>query len=124
MTLPKSERLVRNKEIAQALKSRVAVYLPLFHARVLFSAPSTHRFLVVVSKKISKRAVIRNKIKRRITAIIKPIGMLYFVDPVDIVIIVAKPAVAVFPHGDLQRALCDLMQQLAQKSSIVRKPKV
>jgi len=124
MTLPKSERLVRKKEIASVLKSRTAVYLSFFHARVLLSTPNTHRFLVVVSKKISKRAVVRNKIKRRITASIKPIGMQYFVDPVDIVIIVAKPAVAMMPHSDLQKALHDLMQQLAQKSTIVRKPKV
>lgn len=62
--LPRAYRL-RDRQLAEKIaQSGRIVETNLFRVRVRFSAPT--QFRVVVSKKIAKRAVERNKFRRRI----------------------------------------------------------
>lgn len=67
----KVSRLRKNKEIEQVFKEGKAFYTDLCGLKVKENSLFRPRFAVVVGKKVSKKAVERNLIKRRIRASIK-----------------------------------------------------
>lgn len=69
-----------------------------------------YRCAVVVSKKVSKSAVIRNRIRRRIYEIVRN-EVPKNAEPVDFVITVFSDQVAVVPHIELQQSLRKLLSQ-------------
>lgn len=67
--LPKKYRLVSKKDFARIAKKGKRSYGKLLTLVYMPSAePNTYRYGLVISKKVSKRAVVRNKIKRQISS--------------------------------------------------------
>jgi ribonuclease P protein component len=68
--LAKQNRIVHNKDIKSTINSKFRYKTKYFTviSKKIFE-PSIFKLLVIISKKISKRANIRNKIRRRIMAI-------------------------------------------------------
>ena len=69
--LKKQSRLNKNKDFAQVFQRGERLYGRYFTLRWLRNNLSYSRFGIIVSLKVDKKAVIRNKIKRRIRAIFK-----------------------------------------------------
>lgn len=69
--LPKENRLKREKDFERVFKKGKRFKGRFLFLRVLKSDLSESRFGFIVSKKISKKAVVRNKIKRRLREIIR-----------------------------------------------------
>ncbi|MEA3449834.1 MAG: ribonuclease P protein component [Patescibacteria group bacterium] len=67
----KKYRLSNKKDFDRVWQSRQSAYLKLLGVKITGNNEENNRFGVIVSTKISKKAVIRNKIKRRIRAVIK-----------------------------------------------------
>ncbi len=64
--LPKSRRLRLTRDFERVFAIRGSAHGSLFKAKVGANSLKTTRFAVVVSSKVSKRAVVRNRIRRRV----------------------------------------------------------
>lgn len=71
--LPKRSRLKKEKEIARVFKKGQASYNKIIGIKAIKTDNLKSRLAVIVGLKVSKKAVIRNKIKRRIREILRPI---------------------------------------------------
>ncbi len=79
------------------------------------SAPSnrqTYRAAVVVSKKVSKSAVVRNRIRRRLYEAIR-LQEAQMLQPTDFVVTVFGEQVASMPYDELQKTLTQLLKEAA-----------
>ena len=72
-----------------------------------------YRCAIVVSKKVSKSAVVRNRIRRRIYEQVRLHGHMV-PNNTDLVITVYSDQIATIQQQDLQRTIFDLMQQTAK----------
>lgn len=69
------------------------------------------RFSVVVSKKVYKRAVGRNRIRRRLYEVLR--DQLPIIPPAhDIVLIVTSSEVLEMPHGELRELVTGLLSEI------------
>lgn len=68
------------------------------------------RFAVVVSKRVLKSAVGRNRIRRRVYEAIRH-ELPGFCDPKDCIFVVFSPAIAKTPFSDLRRIVHELLEQ-------------
>ncbi len=66
--LPSANRLKKEKQIARARAGRRRGDRGLLVCRAAANGLGVARFCFVVSKKVSKKAVVRNKVKRRLRA--------------------------------------------------------
>lgn len=71
---------------------------------------SNSRFAVVVSKKIAKSAVVRNRIRRRIYEILRNCHS--EIDSRDYVVIVTSPDIINISHEDLKNQLLSLINKV------------
>lgn len=71
MALPKKYRLPSKSEIEKVFKKGKIINSNFLSIRSNRNNLSFSRFVVIVSLKISKKAVVRNKIKRRLSEIIR-----------------------------------------------------
>lgn len=69
--LPRAHRLTKETDFKLLAQEGQSFYSPLFTIKILKAKDADSRFGVVISAKVSKKAVVRNKIKRRITEIIR-----------------------------------------------------
>ncbi len=69
--LPKTNRITKDKEFDRAFKTGQSFYTKAFGLKEIDNDLGTSRLGVLVSTKVSKKAVIRNKIKRQIKEIIQ-----------------------------------------------------
>lgn len=69
--LAKENRLIKKKDFENLLKNGKTYYSPLFILKVIKNKLKITRFGFIISKKTTKKAVIRNKIKRRLREIIR-----------------------------------------------------
>jgi ribonuclease P protein component len=76
---------------------------------------STHRIAVIVSRKVHKSAVRRNRIRRRLYEIIRA-QEAAITDPYDIVLTVFSDTLAEVPAGTLSRSVTGLLQ----KSGVIK----
>ncbi len=67
----KEERLRKQKDIERVFAGRLSFFNPFFILRAQFNQQNMSRKTVVVSKKVAKRAVDRNGIKRYLRPLIK-----------------------------------------------------
>lgn len=74
-----------------------------------------YRAAVVVSKKVTKSAPKRNRIRRRIYELLRVEGVSY-IQGHDIVIIVFNDKLATMPQEELSKALIDLLSQIRRTS--------
>ena len=79
------------------------------------SRNSSYRASVVVSKKITKSAPKRNRIRRRIYEIIRLQSPDYLKNH-DVVIIVLNDSVATMEHSELEQIIVGYLQQIQQHS--------
>lgn len=75
-----------------------------------------YRAAVVVSRKVSKQAVVRNRIRRRVYEVIRTHQTLIN-EPLDIVITVYSPVLALMPHDELEGLLVRQLQQMLPSQS-------
>ena len=69
--LSKKNRITKTKEIDQEIKKGKSSFDDLLGVKCLAAEDKINRFVIVVSAKVSKKAVERNKIKRRLSEIIR-----------------------------------------------------
>jgi len=85
------------------------------HDLVFYFAPSRMdypQFGFVVSKKVSKSAVVRNTLRRRVSAIVEENFQL-FSTPIKAVVLIKKDFSPIKPQ-DLQKQLLELLKKAAQ----------
>jgi ribonuclease P protein component len=63
-------RLTKDKEISLVFKTGKSCYLNNIGVKAIFTERDFSRFGFLISKKVSKRAVVRNKLKRQIKAVV------------------------------------------------------
>ncbi|PIR13542.1 ribonuclease P protein component [Candidatus Falkowbacteria bacterium CG11_big_fil_rev_8_21_14_0_20_39_10] len=68
-------RLTKDKEFENVFKNGRSSYDKIIGLKITKNGLDYSRFGVLVSNKISKKAVARNKIKRRVRAVIEKIGL-------------------------------------------------
>jgi len=71
MALPKKFRLKKRKEFDKVKQQGQKVHSPLFVVSYVNNESDGPKFGFVVSKKIDKKAVVRNKIRRRLSEAIR-----------------------------------------------------
>jgi len=71
---------------------------------------SHSRFAVVVSKKVLKSAVGRNRIRRRVYEIIR-LELPYLKNDQDVAIIIFSAEVLLMPHNDLKQVIKNILSQ-------------
>ena len=71
-----------------------------------------YRLAVVVSKKVSKSAVVRNRIRRRLYEVVRLLAA-EFVGPYDLTLLVYDVALAEAPTEKLQAEVAKLLQKAA-----------
>lgn len=84
--LPSQNRLKKKKDFQKVFKKGKGLRENLITLKWVNNNLETSRFGIVISKKISKKAVLRNKIRRRLREEIKKI-LPHFKKGIDIVII-------------------------------------
>jgi len=110
--LPRYNRLAKKKEIDLVFKKGRSSYNKSLGVKCLINNNLTYnRFAVVVSNKVSKKAVIRNKIKRRIREIIKK-ELIKMVVGRDLIII-TLPVIAEKNFTEIQQELCGIFARLS-----------
>lgn len=82
---------------------------------------SSYRTAVVVSRKVSKSAVVRNRIRRRIYEVVRILSS-NFIEPCDLLVLVYDEKIAAVPHQTLLAEVRELMRK-AKLASSVRTPK-
>jgi len=89
--LAKSNRLTRSQDFKNVFDHGQSGYNQILGLKAVKNNLTTSRFGIIISTKISKAAVIRNQIKRRIREIVK-VELKKFNNSYDIVII-ARPGI-------------------------------
>ncbi len=112
---PRPERLKTSRDIITVLRtgsrrssSRVAVSV-LPHRR---SQEVPHRIAVIVDKKLSKKAVVRNLVRRRIRAILHDASLPQGYD----IIVRTNPQAATATYSELCTEITGLLSSLARRS--------
>lgn len=108
--LSHKNRFHGRRSLGFVFRSGVSVRSPHFLLRVHRASNRTEsRAAVVVSKKVSKRAVVRNRIRRRIYETVRLNWQEQLREPHDIAFTVMSPEVALMPQASLETELSDLM---------------
>ncbi len=71
MALPKKFNLSDKSEINKVFREGKVIISPWFNIRFIYTGSKLSRFSVITGLKISKKAVIRNNLKRKISEIIR-----------------------------------------------------
>lgn len=108
--LPKHNRLKNKKDFDNVFKKGKKIAGKLIFLKALKNKLDFSRFGFIVSLKISKKAVVRNKIKRRLRAVIKE-NILNIKIGLDIIII-AKPEILDKEYKEIKNDLENLLQNL------------
>lgn len=112
--LPKGNRVRKTREFERVFSSRLSVYGSFVRLSYSPGTTSLTRCAVVVSTKISKKAVIRNKLRRRARAVIKKV-LPVLTPPLDIVITCLKGSEVVSYH-DFELDILKSLQKIFKKS--------
>lgn len=103
---------MKTKDIQTVYRRGVKAYHPLFRLLVLPTTQPTSRYAVVVSTKVSKRAVDRNRIKRQVRPILRQ--MLHNIKPHDLVVIAQTQA-----NKTDAKTITAAIQQLFKKTHLL-----
>lgn len=123
--LAKLKRIQKKQEISRLFKARLCVYTESFNLKVGKGKPEFgSRLLVVVSKKLFKRANKRNRLKRRLMHIFEEI---FLKDPgsYDFFLVVKNKELIKFSHTNLETELKNLhLKYLEEKVKFLKTQKV
>jgi ribonuclease P protein component len=106
--IKRAHRFHGNNSLRAVYRRAQTVRGPLLSLKVVANQrPAGYRAAVVVSRKVSKLAVVRNRIRRRIYEIIR--AQASQLSASDLVITVFGPELATLPHDQLEAAIIDLL---------------
>jgi len=114
-TLGKSERLRSKKSIEELFKKGSSLRSQPFLLKYLATAGSENRLLIAVPKKLHKKAVTRNLLKRRIREAYRQNKSLLADYSLDLALIYQSKEV--LPFQQIQEKLINLMVRLRKKAS-------
>jgi len=109
--LPKINRLKKDKDFEKTFKRGQGFKQGFLYIKIVKNNLDTSRFAFVVSKKFSKKAVIRNKTRRRLSEIVKT-KLLEVKKGMDIIIVVMPGA-----ENDFQK-LEETLNKLFKKAKL------
>lgn len=113
--LPKSSRVHARADIERVMRKGRTFSSPFFAIKIIFSGTlAPPRFGFIVSNKISRRAVVRNRIKRRLREQIRRRQGLFA--PGADVIVVARQALVNADSALIGRALDELIAPMRPRS--------
>lgn len=69
--LAKERRLAKQKDFEKVFKQGRAYYTKILGVKILFNGQKYNRFGIIISSKVSKKAVERNKLKRQIREVLR-----------------------------------------------------
>jgi ribonuclease P protein component len=101
--LKRANRLAKSKDIASAFARGRTFFNPFFNVRFL-PTPAEKRFTVVVSTKVYKRAVARNRLKRLVREYIRK-NLEKFRS--GSFVIAAKPKISKLPENEIVKQFLD-----------------
>ena len=107
--LPRQYRLTKNKDFARVAKQGKIIFGYVLGLKYIKNNLDYSRFGIVVSLKVSKKAVIRNRIKRRIRAILKE-NLFNIVQGYDFMIL-TKSGIEVLDYSQIKNKLLKLLQK-------------
>jgi len=107
---PKNQRITKEKEFNNVFRFGRSYYTNFLDLRILKNDLNINRFGFVVSKKISNKAVIRNKIKRHLRAILKK-HQEKFPASVDVVIY-TKPSINRVSFLKIEEAILNICAKI------------
>ena len=111
--LPKENRLKRKKDFGRVFKEGKGFKEDFFILKFISNNLKQSRFGIIISQKISKKATLRNKIKRRISALLR-IRLPKIKKGIDVVL-VALPGLETQDFGEIEKTI----NKLFEKAKIV-----
>lgn len=112
--LAKSYRLTKTKDFDKVMKGGKAVYAPILMLKFIKNELNYSRFGVIVSNKISKKAVKRNLVRRRIREIIRLIFKQ--IKPGYDFVIIASPKIIiddkVIKYSKIEQVILNLLKKV------------
>jgi len=111
--LKKGHRLKKNADFQSVLAGGRFISTPFFLLKYKKNAEKNTRVGFVVSKKISKKATDRNKIKRRMREIVRVADDMLFIKGYDIALI-AKAPIMLLTFNFLKEKLTSALKRLPQ----------
>lgn len=116
MALPRNSRLSSNSEIKRVFKDGIGFNSELFQFKFLPADAGPAKFAIIISLKVSKKALIRNRIRRKLSETVRL--NISKIRPGYLVVIVAKPKLAskLINNGfkDLSQELIDKLSKIGQ----------
>jgi len=109
--LPKKHRLSKNEEIVKVVRGGKYIWGKTINIKFLANKHNSglSRFTFIVSNKIAKKAVERNKIKRRLReAVREHIGN---IQPGYDVVITARPEIINKNHSDIKQEIAHILSK-------------
>ena len=101
--LSKKNKISKKKEVEKVFKNGKSSFDNLLGVKYLSSENKINRFVIVVSAKVSKKAVERNKIKRQLSEIIR-LKLPQLNNGLDCFVL-ALPRVKEFGYHELEKSL-------------------
>ncbi len=108
--LPRENRLKKKKDFDKVFKKGKTIAGKLIFLKYLKNKLKINRFGFVVSLKLSKKAVIRNRIRRQLREITR--CNLFNIKPGFDVLIIAKPEIINKDYQDIKDELEDLFKSI------------
>jgi len=105
--LPKEYRLVRDKDFAKVARYGQKAYSPELNLKWIKNNQSYSRWGIIVSLKVDKKAVVRNKIKRRLRAILRE-NVDFLVSGWD-VIIITKDQIKKLDYPQIKKMFLEIL---------------
>ncbi len=107
--LAQKYRLVKQSDFDLVFKNGKKAPSRLFFVRFASNSRENCRFGVVISNKISKKAVVRNRLKRQIREIIR-LNLSKFIQNMDIIVNILKPALEC-DYSELDHEFTEIFQK-------------
>lgn len=108
--LPKANRLAKEKDFKKTFQKGKSFFTRILGLKALENGLAASRFGIVVSTKVSKKAVIRNKIKRQISEILR-LKLDKTKTGYDVVII-ALPAIVDKKYDEIEEQITSALKKL------------
>jgi len=107
--LPKEYRLIKDKDFARVARYGQKAYSPELNLKWIKNNQPYSRWGIVVSLKVDKKAVVRNKIKRRLRAILRE--KIDSLAPGWDVIIITKDRIKELDYSQLQNMFLEILSK-------------
>lgn len=107
--LPKENRLRQEQDFKQVAKAGKAVFSPSLSLKLIKNNSDLSRFGIIVSTKVSKKAVERNRLKRRLREIIR-LNLPRFKKGFDVMVL-TRAAAKDFEYLQLKEIMAELFKK-------------